>query len=80
MQLSSPIILQNISYIHEQSTLFNDLNFAFPAEKIALIGRNGIGKTTLLKLVMGELLPTSGNIQVHGTLRYCPQNFEFSAA
>jgi ATPase subunit of ABC transporter with duplicated ATPase domains len=78
MQLRSAIILHNISYTHEQAILFKDLDFAFPMQKMALVGRNGIGKTTLLKLIMGELQPTSGSIQVHTSLRYCPQNFEFA--
>lgn len=33
-------------------------------DKIGLIGPNGIGKTTLLKLILGELTPDSGNIQL----------------
>lgn len=77
MQLHSPISLQHLSYIHQQATLFDDLSIAFPANKTALVGRNGIGKTALLKLIIGELQPTSGTIQVHAKVRYCPQNFIF---
>lgn len=37
-------------------------------ESIALIGTNGSGKSTLLKIVAGVILPTSGSLQVRGTV------------
>jgi zinc transport system ATP-binding protein len=42
-------------------------------EFIGIMGPNGGGKTTLLKLLMGFLLPSSGKIQVHGKIGYVPQ-------
>ncbi|MDR1646679.1 MAG: ABC-F family ATPase [Zoogloeaceae bacterium] len=43
---------------------FGGANFAIHAgDKIAVIGENGVGKTTLLKLLMGELQPTAGVIR-----------------
>jgi ATPase subunit of ABC transporter with duplicated ATPase domains len=39
------------------------------ASKVAVVGRNGCGKTTLLKLVLGELSPSKGKISVHPNIR-----------
>ncbi|WP_254508582.1 ABC-F family ATP-binding cassette domain-containing protein [Anatilimnocola floriformis] len=48
--------------------LLADLNLRFAARKTGLVGRNGVGKTTLLKLIAGELTPTRGRVAVAGTL------------
>ena len=37
--------------------------------RVGMIGRNGAGKTTLLKLLCGNFTPTSGNVQVNGTVQ-----------
>jgi ABC-2 type transport system ATP-binding protein len=37
-----------------------------PGESIGVVGRNGQGKSTLLKLVAGVLLPDEGEVRVHG--------------
>lgn len=42
-------------------------------EFIGIMGPNGGGKTTLLKLLMGFLTPTQGSISVQGTIGYVPQ-------
>jgi len=48
--------------------LFTNLDLAVGAERVGLVGRNGVGKTTLLRLVAGELKPHAGAISVHGRL------------
>jgi ATPase subunit of ABC transporter with duplicated ATPase domains len=48
--------------------LFTDLDLSFSAGRTAVVGRNGVGKTTLLKLITGELAPRSGTVAVNGTV------------
>lgn len=48
--------------------LFANLNHSFTCEKTGLVGRNGVGKTTLLKLISGELVPQTGKVVVAGSL------------
>jgi ATP-binding cassette subfamily F protein uup len=48
-----------------EKTLFEGLNFKFDRKrKLGIIGRNGLGKTTLLKLILGEYVPDQGRIEV----------------
>lgn len=58
-------------------TLFTDLHFQInPGDRLAIIGPNGVGKTTLLRLLMDELKPDAGKIQwgVSASLGYFPQD------
>ena len=51
-------------------------------EKIALIGKNGCGKTTFLRIILGELSPTQGSISYPSsrpTISYLPQDIRVSA-
>jgi len=48
--------------------LFSDLNLTFGAERAGLVGRNGMGKTTLLKIIAGELQPRSGSVSLNGRI------------
>lgn len=55
--------LDNVSYQIDDIVLVKDFTVqVLRGDKIALIGPNGIGKTTLLKLMLGSLAPTSGSV------------------
>jgi ATPase subunit of ABC transporter with duplicated ATPase domains len=49
-------------------TLFENLTLAIGAERVGLVGANGCGKTTLLRLVLGELSPAAGTVAVRGRI------------
>ena len=45
----------------------NDISFdVYPGEVIGIVGRNGSGKSTILKIISGILKPTKGRVEVHG--------------
>ena len=74
------ILIHQLSYaVTNEKTLFNQLTLSLNTEKTGLIGKNGTGKSTLLKLIIGELKPDQGSIQVNGTISYCPQQHNISA-
>ena len=58
--------IENLSFTYEggERKIFNNLTLTINAgEKIAVIGENGVGKTTFLKLLMGELQPQFGTLK-----------------
>jgi ATPase subunit of ABC transporter with duplicated ATPase domains len=75
--MSATITLSNLSWATPDGReLFSDLNFTFGTERAGLIGRNGVGKTTLLKIVAGELAPRSGNVSVNGRIAVLRQTVQ----
>ncbi len=46
--------------------LLENLTFALGRERVGLVGRNGVGKTTLLRLILGEVPPAQGTVQTAG--------------
>lgn len=61
--------------------LFNNISYVInPRDKIALVGKNGAGKSTMLKIIAGLQQPTSGNVAkpVDVTVGYLPQQMEIS--
>ena len=57
--------VRDISMGYDDRILFKGLNFEiYRGEKVALIGPNGIGKSTLFKIIMNELTPLSGEVKL----------------
>jgi len=63
VEFGSQVLFENISYVINKR------------DKIALVGKNGAGKSTMLKIITGEQLPTSGTVarQADITIGYLPQ-------
>src|SRR5436309_13964720 len=67
--MSVSITFSNVSWsTPEGRPLLSHLDLSFGTGRTGLFGRNGVGKTTLLKLISGELQPQSGAVSVNGTL------------
>lgn len=61
------ISLQNVCFGYDDN-LFNNINMSFgTADKIAIVGDNGVGKSTLLNMLAGNLQPISGKITRNAT-------------
>ena len=59
--------IQNLSFQRGSRIIYDDLTMSFPKGKVtAVMGPSGTGKTTLLKLMGGQLQPTAGSIVVAG--------------
>jgi ATPase subunit of ABC transporter with duplicated ATPase domains len=67
--MSFLITLDRLSFrAPDGRALFEDLSLTFGRERTGLVGRNGVGKTTLARLILGELAPASGAVVVRGRL------------
>jgi zinc transport system ATP-binding protein len=68
------IHVNNLSFSFDAQTILKDVSFSVSkGEFVGIIGPNGGGKTTLLKLLMGFLKPSSGKISISGKIGYVPQ-------
>lgn len=59
--------------------LFSDLSFSLGSRKVGLVGRNGSGKTQLLKVLMGQVPPSQGRVLARGSVGYLPQHPVFDS-
>ncbi|MCH5203812.1 MAG: ATP-binding cassette domain-containing protein [Oscillospiraceae bacterium] len=61
------ITLENVSKKYKDRTILENMNFSFEKGKCyGIVGRNGSGKSVLLKLIVGFAYPDSGNITIRG--------------
>ena len=61
-----PILVQNVTKKYGDRVILDDVSLTIVrGDKIALVGPNGVGKSTLLKMITGEVQPTSGEIIVN---------------
>uniref|UniRef100_A0A2K5PXK8 ABC transporter domain-containing protein n=1 Tax=Cebus imitator TaxID=2715852 RepID=A0A2K5PXK8_CEBIM len=72
-KIPPPIFMvQNMrfKYTKDRPCIYNNLEFGIDLDtQVALVGPNGVGKSTLLKLLTEELLPTHGTIQKHSPVK-----------
>jgi ABC transport system ATP-binding/permease protein len=62
---SKVLNLKNVGVTIAGKRLFHGLEFNFDRKrKLGIVGRNGLGKTTLLRTILGELKPTEGHVDV----------------
>lgn len=75
------ISINNLSVEFSAKPLFSDISFVInPADKIALVGKNGVGKSTLLKILAGIQSPSGGSIGKPSgiTVGYLPQQMKLA--
>lgn len=75
------ISIQNLSVEFSAKSLFDNINYVInKKDKIALVGKNGVGKSTMLKIIAGLQEPTSGCIaKPNGiSISYLPQQMELN--
>lgn len=82
------IKINNLNYSVNKKRVLNDISFEGQNGVIALLGNNGVGKTTLMNIIAGILKPNSGQIYLNETsllsnksypinlVGYLPQNFD----
>ncbi|KQY23729.1 ABC-F family ATP-binding cassette domain-containing protein [Rhizobium sp. Root482] len=76
----SLIVLSGLSWLKpDGDPVFEGLDLSFRPERTGLVGRNGVGKTTLLKIISGLLSPSAGSITVEGTVAAVRQMLDVGA-
>ena len=65
------IEIRNLDFMYKKSPVFSNISLSFPQGNIyGLLGENGVGKTTLLKLICGLLRPSQGSVTIDGATSY----------
>ncbi|AZZ41957.1 ABC transporter ATP-binding protein [Acidipropionibacterium jensenii] len=69
------VVVDHLSFSWPDGTpVLTDLSLTAPTGRTGLIGDNGTGKTTLLRLLTGDLTPTAGTVRVTGTIALLRQD------
>lgn len=86
--MSAVITLRDVSFSYAEHVILQNINLSlYPDDFLGIVGANGGGKSTLLKLILGLLTPDSGHIEVFGLppqqartrLGYVPQFATFDS-
>ncbi|BAZ42889.1 ABC transporter-related protein [Calothrix sp. NIES-4101] len=75
MLKKSIIVAENLAcQIDLEKSLFANINLSISEhQRIGLVGSNGVGKSTLLKIIAGQISPSAGSIYRNGLISYLPQ-------
>lgn len=66
--------ISNVSFAYQNQEVLSQVNLILPSRgRVSVIGDNGTGKSTLLKLLAGQLRPDDGSIKVDGKIGWLPQ-------
>jgi ATPase subunit of ABC transporter with duplicated ATPase domains len=70
------VVVSRLAYSHPGGDrLFSDVSFRLsPGDHAGLVGANGVGKTTLLRILAGELSPDEGEVSLGGVVGYMAQD------
>lgn len=75
------ISIQNLSVEFSSKSLFDNINYVInKKDRIALVGKNGAGKSTMLKIIAGLQTPTKGSVSVPNdiVIGYLPQQMQLA--
>jgi len=73
------ITISNLSWsTSDGRAVLSDLDLNFQPERTGIVGRNGVGKSTLLRLLTGDIAPTAGHIAIDGSIAMLRQTVQVS--
>lgn len=68
---SKIFVANNISKRYGDKIILNDFNYTFSRyEKLGIVGDNGVGKSTFLRLLLGEIKPDNGDFEIGETVKF----------
>ena len=66
-EIDEPVVIEHLRHSYGKHRVYDDLSLSFETGKVyGLLGKNGVGKTTLIKILMGFLRPQGGQCRVFG--------------